>query len=353
MTGGGSIDGGAWRQYDGGVTLFVILICMIGATGGLIFGYGANSGGVTSMDMFLKRFLTMVYRKASVEAGHENPYCKFDSHLLQFSTSSLYLTALVASFFVVVISKKFGRKMSIIHPQWICPECDNADYWSCLLDIRAGFCNQFVPVYFSKMGPAKLREALNIGFQMATTIGILAINLVNYATAKMNYHIGWGLSVGLAAVPAAMVTLGGLILPDSPNSLLDRRILQKIRGINNVDGEFQDHMEASEASKSVANPWKNIIERKNCLNSSWLSFSPHSNNLQGLKSSCFMHPSYSKPLDLVLTTFFNGKTYGIIGEGTFSKGAANFVVFLICAYDSGFAWSWGPLGWLVPSEIFP
>jgi MFS transporter, SP family, sugar:H+ symporter len=28
-------------------------------------------------------------------------------------------------------------------------------------------------------------------------------------------------------------------------------------------------------------------------------------------------------------------------------------VLFICAYVAGFAWSWGPLGWLVPSEIFP
>ncbi len=29
------------------------------------------------------------------------------------------------------------------------------------------------------------------------------------------------------------------------------------------------------------------------------------------------------------------------------------VVVLICVYVSSFAWSWGPLGWLIPSEIFP
>lgn len=28
-------------------------------------------------------------------------------------------------------------------------------------------------------------------------------------------------------------------------------------------------------------------------------------------------------------------------------------VVLICVYVSSFAWSWGPLGWLIPSEIFP
>lgn len=29
------------------------------------------------------------------------------------------------------------------------------------------------------------------------------------------------------------------------------------------------------------------------------------------------------------------------------------VVVLVCVYISSFAWSWGPLGWLIPSEIFP
>lgn len=29
------------------------------------------------------------------------------------------------------------------------------------------------------------------------------------------------------------------------------------------------------------------------------------------------------------------------------------VVVVICIFVAGFAWSWGPLSWLVPSEIFP
>ena len=35
------------------------------------------------------------------------------------------------------------------------------------------------------MTPAKTRGALNIGFQMAVTIGILADNLINYGTTKI------------------------------------------------------------------------------------------------------------------------------------------------------------------------
>lgn len=35
------------------------------------------------------------------------------------------------------------------------------------------------------------------------------------------------------------------------------------------------------------------------------------------------------------------------------KFFAKIVVILVCVFVSGFAWSWGPLGWLIPSEIFP
>ncbi|KAK9156226.1 hypothetical protein Sjap_003706 [Stephania japonica] len=47
------------------------------------------------------------------------------------------------------------------------------------------------------------------------------------------------------------------------------------------------------------------------------------------------------------------KVFGLAGMAIVSKGYAYGIVALICVYVAGFAWSWGPLGWLVPSEIFP
>lgn len=35
------------------------------------------------------------------------------------------------------------------------------------------------------------------------------------------------------------------------------------------------------------------------------------------------------------------------------KPYAYLVLVFICIFVMGFAWSWGPLGWLIPSEIFP
>lgn len=36
-----------------------------------------------------------------------------------------------------------------------------------------------------------------------------------------------------------------------------------------------------------------------------------------------------------------------------SKELSAIVVVVICLFVAAFGWSWGPLGWTVPSEIFP
>lgn len=129
------------------------------------------------------------------------------------------------------------------------------------------YVTQSVPVYLSEMAPAKIRGALNMCFQMAITIGILVAQLVNYGTAKIQGGWGWRLSLALAAVPAIMLTIGSIFLPDTPNSILERghtekarRMLQKIRGTDNVDEEFQDLMDATKAAKKVEHPWRNILQ---------------------------------------------------------------------------------------------
>lgn len=46
-------------------------------------------------------------------------------------------------------------------------------------------------------------------------------------------------------------------------------------------------------------------------------------------------------------------TVGAAGNKEMTKGYVVTVVVLLCIYGAGFGWSWGPLSWLVPSEIFP
>lgn len=35
--------------------------------------------------------------------------------------------------------------------------------------------------------------------------------------------------------------------------------------------------------------------------------------------------------------------------GSKEEAVTSAVLFLMCVFVSGFAWSWGPLGWLVPT----
>ena len=81
---------------------------------------------------------------------------------------------------------------------------------------------------------------------------------------------GWRISLALAGVPALMLTLGSLLVHDTPNSLIERGledegkiVLKKIRGVENVEPEFQEILKASKTAKMVKNPFKNLIKRHN------------------------------------------------------------------------------------------
>ena len=80
------------------------------------------------------------------------------------------------------------------------------------------------------MSPSRYRGALNIMFQMATTLGILAGQLVNFGVQNIQPW-GWRISLGVASIPAAILTIGGIFLPETPSSLIDRGHLEKGREI--------------------------------------------------------------------------------------------------------------------------
>ncbi|XP_068644993.1 sugar transport protein MST5-like [Aristolochia californica] len=96
------------------MTSNVFWACIVASSGGLIFGYDIGiSGGVTSMDSFLKEFFPSVYHKEK-QVHDTSQYCKFDSQLLTTFTSSLYLAALIASFIASLVTKRFGWKISML-----------------------------------------------------------------------------------------------------------------------------------------------------------------------------------------------------------------------------------------------
>ena len=106
---------------------------------------------------------------------------------------------------------------------------------------------QTVPLYLSEMAPPHVRGALNILFQLATTIGILVAQLVNLAVLR--FPFGWRLSLAGAGVPAVLLLAAAAVLPDTPVSLHARgypedalKVLRRSRGGAEGDGEAEMEM---------------------------------------------------------------------------------------------------------------
>lgn len=256
-------------EYNGRITSFVVLSCMMAATGGVLFGYDIGiSGGVTSMEPFLKRFFPEVYSKMKEDTKISN-YCKYDSQLLTLFTSSLYVAGLIASFFASSVTIAFGRKPSILVGGLAFlagSALGGAAFNLCtlilgrfVLGVGVAFAYQSVPLYLSEMAPFRHRGVINNGFQVSLNIGVLSANLINYGTEKIKGGWGWRVSLAVGAIPAAIITLGALFLPETPISLIQRNknhqkaelMLQRVRGTEDVQAELHDLIKASEISKTT------------------------------------------------------------------------------------------------------
>ncbi|KAG0485981.1 hypothetical protein HPP92_010060 [Vanilla planifolia] len=241
MAGGGvagATPGKRAAYYEGGVTGYFVLAVIVGSLGGSLFGYDLGiSRWVTSMDEFLKVFFPKTFERKHAHL-HETDYCKYDNQILTLFTSSLYFAGLLSTFAASPITRKYGRRASILvgAVAFFIGAIVNAAALNVamliigriFLGIGIGFGNQAVPLYLSEISPPKIRGAVNQLFQLTTCTGILVAEVINY-TEKI-HPWGWRLSLGLATVPAILMFLGGLILPETPNSLVERGRLRRPRG---------------------------------------------------------------------------------------------------------------------------
>jgi len=399
--------------YQSKTTLYVLACWILAAFGGLMFGYDIGiSGGVTGMDDFLIKFFPKVHER-KLRAVEDN-YCKYDDQMLQLFTSSLYLAALVASFFASKLCTVLGRKPTILIASTFflagAGFSGGAENKAMLIlgrilfGIGVGFGNEAVPVFLSEIAPVQHRGAVNILFQLFVTIGIFIANLVNYSTSTLHPY-GWRVSLGLAAVPGSVLFFGSMILTETPSNLTERgkdveakAALKRIRGVDNVDNEYKEIKRACDAAKEFKQPFKKLMMRESRppliiaimlqvfqqftgINAI-MFYAPVLFQTMGFKNNASLLSAVITGIVNVASTFVSIYSVDKIGRrklllqacvqmficqtaigailfvdlkphGTMGSGMAALVVVLVCLYVMSFAWSWGPLGWLIPSETFP
>ncbi|KAE8657943.1 Vps51/Vps67 family (components of vesicular transport) protein [Hibiscus syriacus] len=346
--------------YQGRVTLYVIIACIVAAVGGSIFGYDIGiSGGVTSMDGFLREFFHSMY--ISKQHAHENNYCKYDNQVLAAFTSSLYFAGLVASLVASPVTRKYGRRASIVCGglSFLVGASTNAGaqnlamllFGRIMLGVGIGFGNQAVPLYLSEMAPTHLRGALNMMFQVATTLGIFTANMVNYGTQKLEPW-GWRLSLGLAAIPALLMThpFRNILKKRNRPQLVMAICMpafQILTGINSILF-YAPVLFQSMGFGGNASLYSSALTGAVLAGSTFISIAL----VDRLgRRALLISGGIQMIICQVIVAIILGLKFGNNQE--LSKGYSILVVTVICLFVLAFGWSWGPLGWTVPSEIFP
>ena len=126
-----------------------------------------------------------------------------------------------------------------------------------------GVASAVAPVYISEVAPPEVRGRLVTFFQLAVTIGILVAYLVGLA---FDHIEGWRWMLGLGAVPAIVLGLGMLRMPQSPRWLVmagedyeARAVLERIRS-GDPDTIEQEIVEIEEDLKAEPGTWKDLLK---------------------------------------------------------------------------------------------
>lgn len=129
---------------------------------------------------------------------------------------------------------------------------------------------QATPVYLTETAPTEWRGAFTSGFQFFMYVGVVVANFTNYGASHIPTW-GWRLSLGLAAVPAAVIFLATLFISDTPSSLVQRGKLEDARAVlcrvrgpaADVDAELEGiERSVEESSKLEEGAFGRIVRRR-------------------------------------------------------------------------------------------
>ncbi|MGI8314152.1 sugar porter family MFS transporter [Halobacillus mangrovi] len=208
-------------------------IFFFGALGGLLYGY--DTGVISGALLFI---------------NEDIPLSNFLEGLV---VSSLLVGAIVGAGMSGYVSDRFGRRRVVFVIALIyiigalvlafAPNVSILVLGRVILGLGVGGSTAIVPVYLSEMAPTDSRGALASLNQLMITIGIVLAYFVNYAFTPIE---GWRWMLGLAAVPAVVLMIGVMFMPESPKWLLKQnreKEARKVMGLTRKQSEIDDEVE--------------------------------------------------------------------------------------------------------------
>jgi len=251
-------------------TVYVWVICLSGALGGLLFGYDwVVIGGAKP---FYEKYFGLV------EATQQG-----------WAMSCALIGCLVGALASGALSDRFGRKRLLILAALLFGVSSLGTGlahtfaafvgWRMSGGVAIGLASSLSPMYIAEVAPARLRGKLVSLNQLTIVIGILLAQLFNWliarpvppgATAQQilrswNAQAGWRWMFGVTAIPSALFFAAMLFVPESPRWLAKqgfgdraRRILSRIGG-ERYAGAALAEIQATLSGNSERVNWRDLV----------------------------------------------------------------------------------------------
>ena len=231
----------------GGNTAYVVLVCLVAALGGLLFGYD-----------------TAVIAGA---IGFLQAHFHLDPAMKGWAASSALLGCVLGVSFAGILSDRAGRKKMLLFSACLflgsavgtalAGSFTHFVLARILGGVGIGIASMASPMYIAEITPARIRGRMVSANQFAIISGMLVIYFVNYFIARhgdeaWNAATGWRWMFASGAIPSVLFLALLLWVPESPRWLVEQGLKERARGIlSRIGGESFADTELSSIEEIV------------------------------------------------------------------------------------------------------
>ena len=222
------------KTFSGGI----YVIAIISGISGILFGY--DTGVISGAILYIE-----------TEFG-------LNSFMKEFVVSAVLIGALIGAFMGGSLADRYGRRKMIIVAAIVfgvgaigtslTPDVVILIIGRIIVGIAIGMASFIAPLYISEISPPKIRGRLVTFNQLFITIGIVVSYLVDFGLSLVLLPvINWRFMLGLAFIPAVILLVAMIYMPNSPRWLIShgkmdlaRSILIELRKKDDVSDEVNE-----------------------------------------------------------------------------------------------------------------